>query len=457
MALQEARVLAVCSLGLGFSYKGLQAGLKLDPHVIACDAGSSDFGPYYLGSGVLQKSPVSLRRDLELLIEGALRLGVPFITGSVGGAGGGPHLKACVQLVKDIALDRGWRFRLAEIDCRIQPGPLKRKIEEGKVHPLDGFAPLSPADVDGMAAMVGMIGAEPYMRALDMGAQVILAGRSTDPAIFAAQPLRMGLAADQVWHAAKCVDKGYLATTRPEDGSPVLARIFPDHFTIEPTRVGSVCTVPSVASITLHENPDPFEVTQPTGVIDTHDSEYTQESETTVRVTGSRYRAVATPTIKIEGARQIGYRNILIAGLRDPRLVSRIDDFLDAYRDRIMQSARSLGISPDDFQLQFRVYGKDAVMGPLEPVKPTLSHELGLIVDVVGRTEAIAGAIATRLGPTGSRLAVGGGMMGGGNFAYPFSPSSIKVGQVFEWSAWHALEVTPAELLELFPITLHEV
>ena len=336
MAQQEARILAVCSLGLGFSYKGLQAGLKLDPHVIACDAGSSDFGPYYLGSGVLQKSPVSLRRDLELLIEGALRLGVPFITGSVGGAGGGPHLEACVQLVKDIALDRGWRFRLAEIDCRIQPGQLKRKIEEGKVHPLDGFAPLSPDDVDGMAAMVGMIGAEPYMRALDMGAQVILAGRSTDPAIFAAQPLRMGLAADLVWHAAKCVDKGYLATTRPEDGSPVMARIHPDHFTIEPTRVGSVCTVPSVASITLHENPDPFEVTQPTGVIDTHDSEYAQETETTVRVTGSRYRAVATPTIKIEGARLVGYRNILIAGLRDPRLVSRIDDFLDAYRDRIM-------------------------------------------------------------------------------------------------------------------------
>jgi len=42
---------------------------------------------------------------------------------------------------------------------------------------------------------------------------VILAGRATDPAIFAAEALRRGGAPDQVWHAAKCVDKGYLATT----------------------------------------------------------------------------------------------------------------------------------------------------------------------------------------------------------------------------------------------------
>ena len=87
-------------------------------------------GPTISGAACFQKSTVSLRRDLELLLEGALKLGVPFITGSVGGAGGGPHLEACVQLVKDIARDRGWHFKLAAIDCQVGPELLEAEDRE---------------------------------------------------------------------------------------------------------------------------------------------------------------------------------------------------------------------------------------------------------------------------------------------------------------------------------------
>ena len=265
-----------------------------------------------------------------------------------------------------------------------------------------------------------MIGAEPYMRALDLGAQVILAGRSTDPAIFAAQPLRMGLPPDQVWHAAKCVDKGYLATTRPEDGSPVLARIGADHFIVEATREGSVCTVASVASITLHENPNPFEVTQPTGVIDTHQSQYVQATDATVSVSGSRYRPVSAATIEARRCEAGGISQYPHRGsARSSALCRGSMNSLTPTGEKIAQAARSMGLTPSDYQLQFRVYGKDAVMGPLEPIKHTQSHELGLIVDVIGRTEAIAGAIATRLGPYGLAARDRGRNDGGREFRLP--------------------------------------
>lgn len=451
------RILATCSLGLGFSYNGFRNGLRQKPHLIACDAGSADFGPYYLGAGVLQKGPGALRRDLTILLEGALELGVPFITGSAGGAGGRPHLDATVELVREIAREKGLHFKLAVIRAEISPDFVIERLRAGRVKAVGDVVELSEEAVSSSAAIVGMMGVEPFVRALEAGAEVIIAGRSTDPAIFASVPLRAGMGPGPAWHASKCIDKGYLATTRPQDGSPVLARIGRDGFSIEPTREGAECTVKTVAGVTLHENPDPFLVMQPSGTIDTIEATYDQIDERTVRVRGSAFRPAAQPSIKLEGARLIGYRRILLCGLRDPRLIARIDEFLDAYRAALARIARSMSIAEADYQLQFRVYGRDAVMGPLEPLRHQLGHELGLIVDLVGKSWEIAQALGTRLGPTGSRLDISGGLGGGGNFAYPFSPSLIDVGPAFDWSVWHIVEVDEEELTTLFPIDFEDL
>jgi len=38
-----------------------------------------------------------------------------------------------------------------------------------------------------------------------------------------------------------------------------------------------------------------------------------------------------------------------------------------------------------------------------------------------------------------------------------YPTSLIKVGPVYEWGAWHVMNVDTAELAALFPITLHEI
>ena len=334
---------------------------------------------------------------------------------------------------------------------------LREKVRSGRVRSVGDGPPLTEASLDRLGVAVAMMGVEPFVRALEKGAAVIVAGRSTDPAIFAAVPLRAGIPPDIAWHAAKSIDKGYLATTRPQDGSPVMARIRSDHFIMEPTRQGSVCSVSSVASLTLHENPDPFDVAQPTGTIATRDAVYEQLDERRVKVTGSRYVPADVATLKVEGAELVGYRTILIAGIRDPRVVSRIDEFLAAYRTLMGRVATSMGIAADDYTLQFRVYGQNAVMGDMEPLAHQPGHELGLVVDVIGRTEDISTALGTRLGPTGSRLDITGKLGGGGNFAYPFSPSLIKVGPVFRWGVWHVVETDQPEMERLFTTELHDL
>lgn len=51
-------------------------------------------------------------------------------------------------------------------------------------------------------------------------------GPSIIPAIYAGLPLSLGLDAGVSWHAGKRIDKGYLATVRPQFGSLVLATLF---------------------------------------------------------------------------------------------------------------------------------------------------------------------------------------------------------------------------------------
>ena len=455
--MSEIRLLATGVLGLGFSYQGFQAGLEREPHMLGCDAGSSDFGPYYLGTGLPQKSPLALKRDLELLLAAARKHNIPFITGSTGGAGTLSSGEATAAVVRDIAREKNLRLRVATIGAEIPPALLQRKLREGKLAPLGPAGALDEAAIGRVTRAVGMMGEEPFMRALDMGAEVILAGRAADPAIFAALALREGIAPGVAWHAGKTIDKGSLATTQPLDGSPLLATLRDGDFIVEPTRRESVCTVASVSRVTLHENADPFQITQPTGTIDTQQTVYEQLDARRVRVSGSRYLPAARPTIKIEGAELVGYRTLLIAGIRDPRVIERFDEFLDMYRERLRRNVHAMGIGDSDYFLHFRVFGRDAVMGALEPLASQPGHELGLIVDVVGRTEAISGAIGSKLGPTGSRMDITGKLGGGGNFAYPFSPSLIKVGPAYKWSIWHVIETDEAEMRELFPVTLSDV
>lgn len=448
------RLLANCVVGLGFSRRGFEAGLAREPDLIGCDAGSADFGPGFLGSGKDPKSPVAVKRDLSLMIEGATRLGVPLVIGSCGGAGADPQLEGFRAIVAEIAKDAGRRLRVALIHAELDKQAVTDALEHGRIRPVGPARELTRELVESSSSIVGMMGAGPFADALAAKPDVILAGRCCDPAIYAGLPLSRGIDAGVSWHAGKSIDKGYLATTSPQLGSPVLATLDDDGFTVEAMLPGAACTPDSVARITLHENPDPFRITQPSGTLVVTDARYQQSGEG-VRVTGSRFEPAAQPSIKLEGARRVGHRAVMIAGLRDPRLLARLDEFLAAYRALLDRVVASMGIEPGTWSVRMRPYGHGAVMGALDPDPAAVPHEVGLVVDVVADTEAAAYAIASRSAATGSRLDLTGGLGGGGNFAYPFSPNVLRGGEVYEWSVWHVMEV--ADERDPFRVELVEV
>src|SRR6185295_2699274 len=79
-------------LGYGIPTPAFNAGLERKPHLIGCDMGSIDPGPYYLGSGELATAPGQTRRDLRKVMLGARQLDIPLVIGSAGSAGAQPHL-----------------------------------------------------------------------------------------------------------------------------------------------------------------------------------------------------------------------------------------------------------------------------------------------------------------------------------------------------------------------------
>lgn len=438
--MNDIRLLANGLVGNGFSYRGFQAGLDRRPHMIGCDAGTSDYGPGPLGSGRDIKPPASVERDLEIMFEGARRLGIPLIIGSCGVAGAAPHLEGYRRIVERLVADSGRPCRLALIHSDQDPALLKTASAAGRVHPLGPVPPLTDAAIDASTHIVAMAGAAPFIRALDAGADVILAGRCTDPAIYAGLAMRMGASPAIAWHAARSIDKGMLATENVEEGSPVMATLDDTGFTIEPTKDGARCTVKSIAALTMYENPDPWSILQPSGRISAEHCRFEQLDERSVRVSGSEFFAAGRPSVKLEGARPVGHRAAMLVGIRDPRLIAELDDYLDRFGTMIRRTARSLGIAEDSYRFRFLAYGRDAVMGLREPLRDSPPHEIGLLVDILARDEADAMALLARASSTGAKLAPVRGIPAGGNFAAPFSPNQIPIGPAFEWSVWHLLD-----------------
>jgi hypothetical protein len=113
---EEYRLLSTSGLlGYGFPEASLEAGMAREPHMIGVDGGSTDPGPYYLGSGKCVNSRMAMKRDLRLMLRAARRQRIPLIIGSCGGAGGEPHLQTVVGIVREIAREDALHFRLAII------------------------------------------------------------------------------------------------------------------------------------------------------------------------------------------------------------------------------------------------------------------------------------------------------------------------------------------------------
>ena len=451
----EIKILTpVGMLGYGIPEADFWRGIDAGAHAVVVDAGSTDPGPYLLGLGKMIVAESALERDLRLILAGCQKNKIPLLIGSAGGPGIGKHVDETIEVIRRIAKSEGYKLKVAAIYADVKHELVSERFGQGRITPCASAPEATQSDIDTSEHIVAQMGVEPILKVLKEhpDVNVVVAGRAYDPAPYAAFCLMHGIEDPGIfWHMGKILECG--ANCAEPKGRVILATVRQDSFDLEPMNPLERCTPLSVAAHTLYEKTRPDLLSGPGGVLDLNGAKYEPLNERTVRVSGSIFRPTPKYLVKLEGAAIAGYRTIFIGGIRDPILVGQIDTFLASLRKRL--SAVYPELRSGEAQINFHVYGKNGVMGDLEPEKDFVPLEVGILGEVTAPTQDLANAICSNARIGVLHMPYPHQMATAGNFAIPLNPPENPIGPVCRFSLYHLMEVeTP---IELFPYRIEEV
>lgn len=427
------------------------AGVERRPDAIVADSGSCDIGPHPLGADE-QASPRTWQEDdLRLIFTAARQLGVPMIIGSCSDTGTDRGVRQYAAFIRELAREMGAApFRLATIFSDVDLDALGQRVAAGEViEGLDGRGPLTLEAIDATDHAVAVMGAEPIQEALRRGADVILAGRACDAALFAAPLLEGGLPPSVAYFAGKLLECASFCAEPFAGKESVLGTVDAESVLVEPMSPYQRCTPTSLASHAMYERLDPFQEVLPGGTVDMGGCRYEAVDERRTRVTGSRWVPAQEYRVKIEGAGKMGERALMIIGIRDPYSIQRVDELVAWSRKKVAERFQG-----PEYQVHYHIYGKNGVMGELEPVREIRSHELGIVVEAVAPTQGQAAEMANLAGRNFMYARLPG--LKGTAGAAAFLNDEVLPGRAaYRWTMNHV--VTVEDPMELFRLEIEEV
>ncbi|MCI6161420.1 MAG: DUF1446 domain-containing protein, partial [Prevotella sp.] len=373
---------------------------------------------------------------------------VPVIVGTAGGSGAKPHVEFVLDIVREIAAEKKLSFKMAVIESEFEKDFIKENLRNGKIEPLAPAKQITEKDVDEAVHIVAQIGEQPYIKALEEGADVIIAGRSYDPSVFAALPVKEGFDKGLAIHLGKILECAAICALPGSGSDCMFGYLHKDDFVLEPLSPLRKCTTLSIAAHTLYEKTNPYILPGPGGAINLHESKFEQIDDNKVRVSGSKFVPTEQYYVKLEGVRRVGYRTMSPAAVKDPVMISKIDSIVKSVRERVENNFEKFGIT--DFFLDFKIYGKKGVMAMFDGSEESHSDELLIIIEAVADTQETANTICSFARSTMLHYGYEGRISTAGNLAFPFSPSDCKMGEVYEFNVYHLLQVD--DPISLFPI-----
>lgn len=259
---------------------------------------------------------------------------------------------------------------------------------------------LTAEDIEQSARIVAQMGPEPFVQAMTAHPDfnVIIGGRAYDPSLYVAYCAYNALdRQDQTFsdlgklqlgtftHMGKVLECGGLCSTPKTMGA--YATVFKDDsFTITPLDPSARCIPLSVAAHTLYEKTRPDILHGPGGYLNLNTATYTAQADgRTVLVRGSTFHSSPSEnlpyTVKLEGARTVGVRTLMMGSFHDPILIPQIDDFLVKAKCYVAKQHTHI-TTPWDFD--FHVYGRH----------PN-SMEIFVVGEAIATTQEISNSLAS--------------------------------------------------------------
>lgn len=439
----------ICPNGhLGFAplkVDSFHRGVAAKPDFIAADSGSDDIGPVPLGNDTCASPRAWQEHDLEVMLLAARESGVPMIIGSAGDTGTNSRVDMYVQIIRDLAKKHSLApFKLGWFYSEVDKEKVRAKIRSGSaIKGLDARPDLDEAELDATNRIVAMAGVHPFKALLEDGCDVIIGGRSSDSAVFASAALTRGFPEAESYYLGKVLECASFCAEPYGAKETVMGEITKDWVEVTAMHPDQRCTIASVAGHAMYERSNPFHEYVAGGLLDMTNCHYDQVAAQTTRVTGMKFVPAEEFRVKLEGSGKLGERFVGMAGIRDPYTIAHVDQVIEWAKAQVRERFGDSG-----YELHYNVFGRNGIMGDLEPLKDKPGHELLIVVQGVAPTKEMA----EELTMTGTRqlfyarLPEVKGTAGGVSFVFdevmPASPG-------YRWTVNHTMAVD--DPLELFP------
>jgi hypothetical protein len=428
-------------------------GCEEGPDFVVADSGSCDIGPYPLGSDQ-QSSPVAWQRDdLEIILTQCRRMKIPMIIGSSSDTGTNRGVDLYVSLIKEIARKHSLApFKLAAIYSDVPIEELKSRLRNGaRIEGLDGRPDADEATLGRTDHAVAVMGPEPIQEALRAGAEVVICGRSSDCVIFAAPLINAGFSPAIANYAGKLLECASFCAEPFMGKETVLGRVQEDAVLVTPMHPPQRCTPLSLASHAMYERSSPLREYVAGGYVDMSHCRYEQFDDRTTRASGPTFVKSERYMVKLEGAGKVGERRLFVVGIRDPNTIARIDEAVAWAKGKLVERFGEMG---ERYDVHYHLYGRNGVMGSLDPNPPRHPHELGIVVETVCQDAALGEEICA-LAARNLFFARLPNMKGTAGAAALMADEVLTGHPAYEWTLNHVIAVD--DPLELFPITYHTV
>ncbi|QUG40693.1 acyclic terpene utilization AtuA family protein [Psychrobacillus sp. INOP01] len=436
----EIKILSPCGmLGYGFPEESFLRGMEEEPHGIVVDAGSTDAGPHKLGAGVSIVSRRAAKKDLTIILENGVPRKIPIIIGSAGGAGAQAHVDWTMDIIEEILKEAGLQVKIAIVWADIPNDLVIEANQQGRIKPLSpNIPPLNEDIILETNGIVAQMGHEPILEALQKKADIIVCGRAYDPSPFAAIGIFHGKDPGLSYHLGKILECGALCAEPGTTKDSILGIIGETSFKVKSLNPKRKCTSISVAAHTFYEKEHPYILHGPGFTLNLEQCEFKELADGVVEVSNSKYIPTEQHFIKLEGARKVAYRTFVLAGIRDPILLENVEDIENRVKQQVSDYYDE--IPSNDYKVNFYNYGMNAVLGDKE--KEVFSgHEIGVVIEVIAKDQELANSICATARSTFLHFAHEKRKSTAGNLAFPFAPSDIEFGPVYEFSVYHLLEI----------------